>query len=461
MTPEIKKESNLAQKSKKKKYYNLLGGAALAAAITFGGNALLPAITTTSAQTASNTPAAATTTTPSAATTTAPAAANSTNPSAATSPSVSPSKPGKPAAGSGKQGPGMKPGRGSEGNGKGSENGHGRGDVSGTISSVSGNTLTLSRDKVIVITATLNSNTVYTMAGKTISQADLKVGTVARVHETFAADGTASISSVEVVLSEADGTIGAITGNSFTLTKTNNSTVKVNTNSSTNFLDLGKTIALADLKAGQKVSASGILNADGSLDAAVINVEHDRLGGVITAISGNNITVQSGHEGGKGGFERGKPGAAPSTPASGTNSSASTAPTKTIVLGSGTAFLQSGQAAQLSDLAVGQRINAEGSLSTDRNSLTALQVNINLPSFHGQVTSVNGSTIVLQDRSGTRTVEVNNATKYLNGTAAASLSDVKTGVNLEVQGKVDAVGKMTALVVQLGKGSEGHGMERD
>jgi len=397
----------------RKKLYGILGGAALAAAVTFGGNALIP---TTSATTYAQSVTA--TATPS-------ATSNSTQQSPLNGP---------------RNGPGRR------GGGDAALSG-----VSGTLSAINGSTLTLKQGDVIVIQATVNANTVYTKAGKTISLSDLKVGQLLSVRETKASDGTVSISAVEVQLNHAGGTISALDSSSLTLTKPDNSTIKVNLDSSTSYLDLGKTITLADLKAGVRVEADGVLNSDGSLSAEVINVQHDRLGGTITAISGSTLTVQLEGRGGPGprGQVPGRPASA--TPDSDSNNSSSTTTTATISVDSSTVYLEAGQTAQLSDLAVGDRINAAGTLSSDGKTLSALQVIVALPHYQGQVTSVSGTTIVIQDRAGTHTLEVNSDTKYLNGQTSATLSDVKTGVNLSAEGKVDSSGKMTASVIQLGQ----------
>jgi hypothetical protein len=332
--------------------------------------------------------------------------------------------------------------------------------ASGTISSISGNTLTLKQGDVVVIQATLNANTVYTKAGQTITLADLKVGQMVSVRTTTASDGTVSVSQVDVILNHAGGTISALDANSLTITKPDNTKVKVSLNSATKYQDLGKTINLSDLKTGLRVEVAGETGSDGSLSAEVVNVQHDQLGGTITAINGSTLTVQVHGRGGKGGRPNGGAAMTPPTPPSGAGnsatSSATTTPattTKTITVSDSTVYLQGGQTIQLSGLAVGQRINVAGTLSSDGNSLAALQIVVELPRYDGQVTSVNGSTIVLQDRSGaSRTIEVNSSTKYMNGQATASLSDVKAGVSLHVEGTVDSSGKMTASLVQLGQG---------
>jgi hypothetical protein len=435
------------QSKTKKKLYGVIGGAALAAAIAFGGSSILGHTPATYAQTA-----------------TAPA---SPSPSTSSGSSTTPAN-GNNAA-TNNAAPGGRPGPRDGGpQGKGGPGGQGRaglrGDVSGTISAISGNTLTLKRGEVIVIQATVNDSTVYTAAGKTIKLSDLTVGEAVSIRTTTATDGTISISAVEVVLDHAGGTISALDSGSLTLTRADNSTIKVTLGAAVSVQDLGKTVSLSDLKTGQRVDVAGTLNTDGTLSAQIINVQHDHLGGTVTVISGNTLTVEVGGRG-QGGPEGRGPGqpkpagnTGSATPAAGSGTTPSTGTattpattTKTITVSDSTTYLTGGQASQLSGIAVGDRIEAVGTASSDGNSLTALQVTVQLPHYQGQVTSVSGSTIVLQDRGTSRTIEVNSSTQYQNGQAAASLSDVKTGLDISVEGKVDASGNMTASVVQIGR----------
>jgi hypothetical protein len=244
----------------------------------------------------------------------------------------------------------------------------------------------------------------------------------------------------------ARGTISAIDASSLTITRADNSTVKVNLSSTTVYKDLDKTVTQADFKTGMKVEVKGTANTDGTVNAEIVSVHYDHLGGTITAINGNNITVQLDGRGPRGG--KGTPN---------TTSPATTTPTttvtKTITVSSSTVFTEAGQTVQLSSLAVGEKIHAAGNLSSDGTTLTALQVKVDLPHYHGQVTAVSGNTITIQDRNTTRTIEVNSNTKYLNGTATASLSDVVSGARISAEGQVDASGKMTASLIQLGQGA--------
>jgi hypothetical protein len=251
------------------------------------------------------------------------------------------------------------------------------------------------------------------------------------------------------------GTVSAVSSDSLTITLPDNTTLKVALSSSTTYTDLDKTVTIGDIKNGIKVEVDGSVNTDGSFQATAVRIEHDRLGGVVTAVSGNSITVQLDGRGAKG-MGRGNPNTDPSNGAA-TTPAAGTVTTKTIVVDSNTVYSAAGQTAKLSDIVVGSQIEAQGTISSDGNSLTALQVSIRMPDYHGQVTAVSGSTITVQDREGTHTIEVNSSTKYLNGSAEASLSDVTSGVNLRAEGTIDSSGKMIASLIQLGQPQKGAG----
>ena len=429
-----------ALRKSNKKLFGALGGAALALAVAFGGASILGQTPTTNAQTS----------TPS-------QTASPSTPSTGSGSKTAPTNNGQtaPQDNNGKRGgfaEGGRPGP------------AGMGGPGGTISAISGNTITIKHGDNITTTVTVNDSTVYTEAGKKISLSDLAVGERVNVRTTKASDGTVTVAAIDVVLDHAGGTISAVDANGLTLTGPNNTTVKVTFGSSVTVQDAGKTVSASNLATGERVEVAGQKNSDGSITAQVINVQHDRLGGKVTAINGNTITVKVAGPGRGGPGRPGGPGskdnnATPSaTPSTGSsNSSTPVTATKTITVNDSTTYLAGGQSSQLSAIAVGDRINAEGTLSSDGNSLTALQVNIELPRYMGKVTSVNGSTIVIDERGTSRTIEVTANTKYQNGPNSASLSDVKTDAYISAEGTVDSSGKMTAAVVNVG-GPAGPGM---
>lgn len=420
-----------AARNSKKRLVSLIGGAALTAAVAFSAPSMVGQGTLTYAQTA---------------TTAAPTTAAATTPAATTTQSASgtttAATTGMPAGPAGGPPPG--PAGGPLG---------GPGGLTGIISAINGNTITLKQSSVIAIEATVNDNTAYNEAGKSIKLSDLAAGEKVSIRTAVASDGTVSVAGVEVVLDRTGGTISAIDSSSMTLTRPDGSTSKVSLGSSVSVLDLGKSSAVSNLKTGQKVEVAGQLGSDGTLAAQVINIQYEHLGGKVTAISGNTITVEVGlGPDGKAGppAPPAGQGSSQSTATATTTAAASTTATKTITVSDSTAYMTGDQGSKLSDIAVGDRVEAQGTASSDGSSFTALQVSIRLPHYHGQVSKIDGSTITLKEGDTTRTVTVNGDTKYLNGTSSASLSDVKSGADISAEGKVDSSGTMTAVTVQVG-----------
>ncbi|HEX9530989.1 MAG TPA: DUF5666 domain-containing protein [Acidimicrobiales bacterium] len=144
-----------------------------------------------------------------------------------------------------------------------------------------------------------------------------------------------------------------------------------------------------------------------------------RGGGTITAIAANAITVA-----GPGGEKH------------------------QVLTDSSTTYHRDGQAAQRSDLAVGERVAvrpvrpatppAAGTLPAS-SPITAADVDIISPSMQGTVDTVSGSTITITDGQGfQRTIHTSGGTTYDLGGQPASAGDVKAGERVFALGTVDA-----------------------
>ena len=151
----------------------------------------------------------------------------------------------------------------------------------------------------------------------------------------------------------------------------------------------------------------------------------------ITAISGNNISLKT---------EDGW--------------------TRTITVDSGTTYTRAGATIALGDLKVGDEISFRQT-SAGNGTWTIDAVHVILPTAGGEVTKISGSTITVSQRDGsTATITVNGQTKYsVNGTAGASLSDVKVGMVLVAEGTKNSDGSLTAAQVRAAAASnvEGRG----
>jgi len=122
--------------------------------------------------------------------------------------------------------------------------------------------------------------------------------------------------------------------------------------------------------------------------------------------------------------------------------------TRTITVDEATEYSRSGDAIELSDLAVGDRIAFRQTLEDD-GSWTIDAVAVVLPHIAGEVTAVDGSTITLEGRDGeSTTITVNGETAYEVNGDDAGLADVGVGMVLVAEGTDNGDGTLTATEVK-------------
>jgi hypothetical protein len=144
----------------------------------------------------------------------------------------------------------------------------------GTVESITPPSITVAGRSVVT-----NADTRIKRSGQAITLSDITVGMKVEVEGVVQSDGSVLASKVKVEDEENDedeneqevefkGTIESITAPSLTV-----SGQKVMTNGSTRIRREDKTVALADLKVGEKVEVEGTRQADGSVLAGKIKVE--------------------------------------------------------------------------------------------------------------------------------------------------------------------------------------------
>ena len=143
--------------------------------------------------------------------------------------------------------------------------------VAGTVASVSGSTVTITRRDGSASKVVLTDSTTYELAGKAATKDAVVTGAQLVARGTLAADGTLTASSVEVAPATSAGVVKEKGSSSLTLTTRDGSTVTIKVSSSTTYQVGGVTTpTLADVKVGDVVMAAGSRNADGSLSATVV-----------------------------------------------------------------------------------------------------------------------------------------------------------------------------------------------
>jgi hypothetical protein len=177
----------------------------------------------------------------------------------------------------------------------------GRGGLRGfgqiTITAINGSNLSLKTDDGWTRTIAVTSATTITKGGQTIALADLKVGDALRLGQTRNPDGSFMVNRIAVVVPRVAGTVTAVTGNGFTLSKRDGTTWTVTVSSSTTYT-VGtltpKAGTKSDVKVGSEVAVQGTQGAGNTLGAISVHVRPPTVAGQVTAKSGNTITVRRG-----------------------------------------------------------------------------------------------------------------------------------------------------------------------
>jgi hypothetical protein len=220
---------------------------------------------------------------------------------------------------------------------------HGFGQI--TITAISGSNLSLKTVDGWTRTIAVSGSTTITKGGQEAGIGDLKVGDQIHFRQTRNADGTFTISAIDVVLPRVGGTVAEVTGSGFTLADPDGATWTIATTGSTAYTLGNGAGTAADVKTGVIVVVEGTLGQGNALTATAVHVQPARIAGQVTATSADTITV---------------------TRPDGTSA--------TIHVGSGTTYQVPGVAtASLSDIAVGMFVAAEGTLRSD-GSLSATVV---------------------------------------------------------------------------------------
>lgn len=229
-------------------------------------------------------------------------------------------------------------------------------------------------------------------------------------------------------------TITSISGSNVGLETEDGWTRTIAITSSTTITKDGETIAASDLAVGDEIRLRQSRASDGTFTITAIDVVQPRIGGTVTSVTADSITVT------------GRDGAS-----------------HTITTTNSTTYRLGGADASRSDVVVGSRIVATGSAGTG-DSFTASTVTIKAPRVGGTVTAVTASTITIQQRDGSSlTINVDADTTFgVAGNNAAALGDVTVGMRLIAAGRQNADGSFDATAIRAGNGRfHGGKLDRD
>jgi hypothetical protein len=140
-----------------------------------------------------------------------------------------------------------------------------------TITAIDGSKLSLATDDGWTRTVTVTSSTTITRGGAPATAADLHLGDAIRFRQQREADGTFTITAIDVVLPRVVGTLTSVSGDTLTLLDADGATVTVHLSATTRVRVRGVDNAAAkDLAKGQIALVVGAKRPDGSIDATAV-----------------------------------------------------------------------------------------------------------------------------------------------------------------------------------------------
>ena len=225
----------------------------------------------------------------------------------------------------------------------GRKSGPGRGPI--TITALNGSQISLATDDGWTRTVTAAAATAITKGGVTIAVGDLKVGDEVRFRETRNDDGSYTITAIVVATPKASGEVTKVDGDDITIKGRDGTTRVIAVTGSTVYKLGPSTGSKSDVKVGTTLAVKGTISGD-TFTAISVNIKLALAGGEVTKVDGSDITIK-GRDG-----------------------------TTTVihVSGSTTYKVRGQKPASLSDIAVGERVNAKGTRRAD-GSLDATSVN--------------------------------------------------------------------------------------
>jgi hypothetical protein len=220
----------------------------------------------------------------------------------------------------------------------------GAGQVAITITKIDGSKLSLETTDGWTRTIDTTGATI-TKGSQTIALSDVKVGDQITFREARQADGTYKITTIQVQVPTAAGTVSSVGSGSVTITQFDGSSKTLTLTGSTTYSQAGATVTTSALVVGVRISAQGTVDSAGNFTAAAVTITPADVLGKVTSKTATTIVVTT---------TAGK--------------------TVTVNISSATKYSVRGVATPtIADVAVGYRISAQGTLNSD-GSLTAAVV---------------------------------------------------------------------------------------
>jgi hypothetical protein len=275
----------------------------------------------------------------------------------------------------------------------------------GTVTAVSGNTITITGGGGFTRTIEVSAATTYTEGGSASTLSAVVVGLKITAKGIVSADQTAldALSVAIAVPSVVKGTVSAFTTTTVTVQSSKTNTTVVTIAPSTSFFAGSNPVTAAALAVGEHVEIA--FSSSAPTIASKITIEVVSLTGYVSSVNASTITITGG-----GGF------------------------TRTIDVSGATTYTEGGAPSTLAAVIVDSKITAEGLVSTNQTSLDALSVAITAPSdLKGVVTAVTaGSVTVLSSGGTSATLTITPSTTFFAGSTAVTQAALVVGEHVDV-----------------------------
>jgi len=159
-----------------------------------------------------------------------------------------------------------------------------------SVTAIDGTKLALKTDNGWTRTIDASGATV-TKDGAMVALSALKVGDRIAFRETRNADGTFTITAIEVIQPAVAGTVASISGSTVTVTQRDGTTAKVALTGSTTYQLAGQAATKDAVVAGAQIVARGTLATDGTLTATSVEVAPATAAGTVKEKSAGSLTL--------------------------------------------------------------------------------------------------------------------------------------------------------------------------
>jgi hypothetical protein len=301
--------------------------------------------------------------------------------------------------------------------------------VAGRVTTINGDTITLTGGQGFSRTVLVSPTTTYTQDGSPATFADVMVGSdiIARgtVDPNLTTLDATTVAIINVGHPETFvGTVTATATGSVTVNRLDGKTTTFTITPTTLITEGGSTLTPISLTVGDRVSVD--VNSSAPTTALKINIELAALGGRVTAVVGDLITITTVQ-----GFSR------------------------EILVNDNTTYTQGGASAKLADVTVGSKVVAQGTVDPNLTTLDASSVKIVTPvvtghseTFHGLVTVVSSSSVTLNRLDGqTTTYTITPTTTFTEGSASMTAAGLVVGDSAGIN--VNSSAPTTALSINI------------